>query len=285
MGYVVTVISIIFVLIGGFFLFIVAPLVFIVSVFATEVQGAILSVVFAGLIMFIGGIAIILEDQKFGKGKQKKVKIGNYKIQKNHLMIIIIIVLFFSIPLYNNTIAPVTQENIDDTNQIVSEWDCTDSTMCIKKYPIANYGTQSRTCTNIYTNEEKVEESDCTLSWPDNALELNENKRIGIFSVTLNRIGFYKHQPYSFQDAEDVLRLDMTVENIGEITESFSTSSAAIIYGNQQYDTSYFINELDTSDLRPGVVRSGYILFKDVPNSISGEIRIDAGSAYWYSHV
>lgn len=105
---------------------------------------------------------------------------------------------------------------------------------------------------------------------------VNQVKSLGNFNVTLQRVGFYDYSTsYSTQK---FFRVDVSVENTGQNTDSLSTYDAVMVQGKSQYDRSYS-SELDASSLRPGVIREGYLLFEKVPSNISGAVRIDIGSS------
>jgi len=101
----------------------------------------------------------------------------------------------------------------------------------------------------------------------------------GNFEVTLVRIGYFTHLAYD--EKETYFRADIKVKNIGNEIESFYTSDAAMITGSSQYSYSYR-SEFEGSDIYPGVIKEGYILYKDVPKGLSGQVKIVVGSVFGY---
>jgi hypothetical protein len=104
----------------------------------------------------------------------------------------------------------------------------------------------------------------------------------GNFEVTLVKYGFYTHLEYdTWGDEVTDFRVDLAVKNIGSEEDSFLTYDAVVISGSSQYQRSYRSeSELDSSDIYPGIVRQGYLVFEDVPKTLTGEIRIVAGTSY-----
>ncbi len=93
-------------------------------------------------------------------------------------------------------------------------------------------------------------------------LELNDED----LSVILISSGFYA--TYSLREKEEKYRVDLAVENKGEGDRYFSVYSSVLLSENgQQYETSYG-GTLSGGELKPGVSKKGYILFKDVPKDI-----------------
>lgn len=104
----------------------------------------------------------------------------------------------------------------------------------------------------------------------------------GYFQVTLVRVGYYKHLEYdTWGDEVTDFRADIKVKNIGSEEETFSTYDAAIIIGNSQYDAKLFRSKFDGYNLRPGIVREGYLIF-ETPITLKGQGEIIAGSYYNY---
>lgn len=177
---------------------------------------------------------------------------------------------------YTQDIIPAQTQNC--TCQ--SRWVCDDWSECRSQF-LTGAGKQHRICRDVACScSPKQEEASCELSWPASARVVNQTKSIFNFKVTLQRIGFYTYSQYS--TPQTYFRADVVVENIGDQAETLSTYDAALISGKNQYDRSYN-SQLDASGLRPGVIREGYLLFENVPLDISGEIRIDVGSSYWYA--
>lgn len=103
----------------------------------------------------------------------------------------------------------------------------------------------------------------------------------GDFEVTLVRLGYYRHLQYeTFGDEVTDFRVDIKVKNIGSEEETFGTYNAAIVIGSSQYDAS-FGSKLDVYNMRPGVIREGYLLF-ETPTTLSGIGQVIVGSYYSY---
>lgn len=104
----------------------------------------------------------------------------------------------------------------------------------------------------------------------------------GSFEVTLVKLGYYPHLKYgSSGDEVTDFRVDLSVKNIGAEKSSLTTYGAVLIAGSNQYEYSFGSN-LDSSNIYPGVIKEGYLLFKDVPQNVSGPVKIVVGSSYGY---
>ncbi|VVB59734.1 Uncharacterised protein [uncultured archaeon] len=113
-----------------------------------------------------------------------------------------------------------------------------------------------------------------------NAKTIGTVKTKGNFEITLVKYGFYTHLKYdTWGDEVTDFRVDMKIKNIGSEQDSFITYDDAILQGSNQYKSS-FNNKLDTSDMRPGVIKEGYLLFEEVPKTLTGQIQIIAGKSY-----
>lgn len=105
----------------------------------------------------------------------------------------------------------------------------------------------------------------------------------GDFEVTLVRVGYFTHLKYdTWGDEVTDFRADIKVKNIGTSSESFSSYDAAMIVGSNQYNYDYN-SKFDGSNIYPGVIKEGYILYENVPKNISGQVKIIVGGAYWHS--
>jgi len=102
----------------------------------------------------------------------------------------------------------------------------------------------------------------------------------GNFEVTMVKYGFYAHLKYdTWGDEVTDFRVDLRVANIGSEMDSLYTSSAVVTSGSTQYEMSYG-SKLDCSNTNPGITTEGYLLFEDVPETLTGEIEIVAGYSY-----
>lgn len=117
--------------------------------------------------------------------------------------------------------------------------------------------------------------------------EYNQNAKVsgevikrGSFEITLVKYGFYTHLKYdTWGDEVTDFRADLKVKNIGSEKDSFSTYDAVIISGSNQYERS-FNSKLDSSDIHPGIIKEGYLIFEDVPKTLTGQIKIIVGTSY-----
>lgn len=106
----------------------------------------------------------------------------------------------------------------------------------------------------------------------------------GNFEVTLVKYGFYTHLKYdTWGDEVTEFRVDLKVKNIGSEKDSFSNYDAVILSGTNQYERSYNSN-LDSSDIYSGIVKEGYLIFDNVPKTLTGQIKIIAGTSYDVSY-
>lgn len=113
-----------------------------------------------------------------------------------------------------------------------------------------------------------------------NAKVNGTTKTKGNFEITLVKYGFFTHLKYGTSGGEVTdFRVDMKIKNIGSEKDSFRTYDDTILSGANQYKKS-FNSELDTTDMYPGVVKEGYLLFENVPNTLTGQIKIIAGASY-----
>jgi hypothetical protein len=112
------------------------------------------------------------------------------------------------------------------------------------------------------------------------AIVSGEVLKKGNFEVTLVKYGYYKHLKYDTTGDEVTdFRVDLKVINISSKKDTFNVFEAALISGSNQYKYS-FNSKIDTADIFAGVIKEGYILFEDVPDTISGTIKIIPGTAY-----
>lgn len=102
----------------------------------------------------------------------------------------------------------------------------------------------------------------------------------GNFEVTLAKYGYYTHLEFgSYGDEVTDFRIDLIVKNISSKKDSFYVYDSALISGSNQYKYSYN-SKIDTADIYAGVIKEGYILFEDVPDALSGQIKIISGTAF-----
>lgn len=115
----------------------------------------------------------------------------------------------------------------------------------------------------------------------------NQNAKIsgeiikkGNFEITLVNYGFYTHLKYdTWGDEVTDFRVDLKVKNAGSEKDSFSTYDGVIISGSNQYERSFNSN-LDSSNVYPGIIKEGYLIFEDVPKTLTGQIKIITGTSY-----
>lgn len=101
------------------------------------------------------------------------------------------------------------------------------------------------------------------------ATTINQMLTKGSFEVVVNKIGFINVTQYS--TTKQYLRVDMTVRNVGSEREYFSPSGTVLLTGQgKQYETSYGGTLGTYSQMYPGITKSGYILFENVPTTETG---------------
>ena len=94
------------------------------------------------------------------------------------------------------------------------------------------------------------------------------NKKIskGNFEIIVNRVGFF--YKYDWGVAKKYFRVDMEVKNIGSESEYFLPSGLVIIDSqNNQYEQNYLGTLNIYSTIYPGVVKKGYLLFENIPET------------------
>jgi len=114
----------------------------------------------------------------------------------------------------------------------------------------------------------------------ETAKTIDQTLTEGDFEVTLAKAGYFKYLNYDKEIR--YFRADIKVKNIGSESKSFNSYDAAMIIGSNQFSASYR-SEFEGINIYPGVIKEGYLLFEDVPENITGEVKIIAGSAFWYS--
>ena len=113
-----------------------------------------------------------------------------------------------------------------------------------------------------------------------NAKTSGEVIKKGNFEITLVKYGFYTHLKYdAWGDEVTDFRVDLKVKNIGSEKDSFSTYDGVIISGSNQHERS-FNSKLDSLDIYPGIIKEGYLIFEDVPKTLSGQIKVITGTSY-----
>ena len=127
---------------------------------------------------------------------------------------------------------------------------------------------------------------------PPEALEQQEleeaptyNKRIigadhnyGLFETTLKSMGFYE------RDGETLFRVDIWVHNVGDNAEDFLWEKANIRQTpNKLWPVTSAI--FDGAEIPNDGEREGYLLFKDVPEDLSGDISVSIGNSVAFSTI
>jgi len=112
-----------------------------------------------------------------------------------------------------------------------------------------------------------------------NAIISGEVIKKGNFEVTLVKYGFFTHLKYdTLGDEVTDFRVDLKIKNIASEKDSFRSYDAVILSGTNQYERSYN-SKLESSDIYPGIVKEGYIIFEDIPETLVGQIKIIAGTS------
>jgi len=131
----------------------------------------------------------------------------------------------------------------------------------------------------IYSEEEIIEIYD--EQYNKNAKINGEVVKKGNFEITLVKYGFYTHLKYdTWGDEVTDFRVDLKIKNIGSEKDSFSTYDAVIVSGSNQYEMSFSNSKLDSSDIYPEIIKEGYLIFEDIPDTLTGQIKIIAGTSY-----
>jgi len=167
--------------------------------------------------------------------------------------------------------------NQKDIQKGISEMGKADLTITLPDGKVIN-ATDDYVSIPSYSEEEIKQMYDALYN--KNAQLSGEIVKKGDFEVTLVKYGFFKHLELgAYGDEVTDFRVDLKVKNIGSEKNSFSNYAAVLIVGSHQYERS-FNSELDSSDIYPGIIKEGYLLFKDVPTTITGKIDIIAGTSY-----
>ncbi len=116
-----------------------------------------------------------------------------------------------------------------------------------------------------YTYEQLAEEE-----YNKNAIIVNKKISNDNFEVTVTKAGFFNLYN-KWSNKKQYFRVDMEVKNIGSESDYFSPSGMVIIDNQRNQYESTFGGTLDTifSKIYPGVTKKGYVLFKDVPMSVT----------------
>jgi len=109
------------------------------------------------------------------------------------------------------------------------------------------------------------------------AKNVNYTLSIGSFKTTLVRYGYFTYKQYSYGDEVTDFRVDVSAKNVDSEQDSIYTYDAVMIVGDKQYEVKYG-GTFDGSNIYPGVVKDGYLLFKDVPAGLTGNAKIVIGS-------
>ena len=115
-----------------------------------------------------------------------------------------------------------------------------------------------------------------------NAKTSDKVAKKGNFEVKLLRYGYFTHRYSAWSEEETDFRIDIEVKNVGNEEDSFYTYDSALIIGEKQYDVGYD-SEFDGGNIYPNIVKDGYIVFKDVPEDLSGEAKIMVGT-HWVGY-
>lgn len=97
-----------------------------------------------------------------------------------------------------------------------------------------------------------------------------------LFDVTVVKMGFFDRLEAG--TTTTYFRVDLKVKNTGAVEEEFRTSAAKLTLPGSSY---ILVPESPFKNLKikGGQIKEDYILFKDVPSTISGTIQIRAGTA------
>jgi len=86
--------------------------------------------------------------------------------------------------------------------------------------------------------------------------------------VIVTKAGFFN--PFEWGEKKQYFRVDMEIKNIGKESQYFSPSSMVILDGKgNQYESSFSGTLRTFSKIYPGVTKRGYVLFENVPQSLT----------------
>ena len=102
---------------------------------------------------------------------------------------------------------------------------------------------------------------------------INKEHNFGQFETKLLRIGFFKGQ----------FRADIVVKNVGKETADFFVERAFAGQGDLRYD--YAGGSFVGKQIAPNEIRSGYVLYKGVPQNLKGAITVVIGNSLAYSTI
>ncbi|MBI4010573.1 MAG: hypothetical protein HY361_05340 [Candidatus Aenigmarchaeota archaeon] len=96
------------------------------------------------------------------------------------------------------------------------------------------------------------------------------------FDATVVKIGYFTKAEGS--NTNIYFRVDLRVKNIYAVENEFKTSTAKLTIGGTTYSPDPQ-SPFKTGNIKGGEIKQNYLLFKDVPSTISGGITIRAGTA------
>jgi hypothetical protein len=100
----------------------------------------------------------------------------------------------------------------------------------------------------------------------------------GNFEVTLVKYGFFEHYDISNDNKTD-FRADIKVKNIGSELHCYDVDNAKIISGSNEYSESLYSNfGIWNNCIEAGFVQEGYIVYDNVPQNLTGQIKINVGA-------
>ena len=95
------------------------------------------------------------------------------------------------------------------------------------------------------------------------------------FEVTLVRMGYFNK--IEAGTTKTYYRVDLKVKNTYAVPTEFKTSTAKLIIGGSTYSPDPQ-SPFKTENVKGGQTRESYLIFKDVPSTITGSIRVRAGT-------
>lgn len=95
------------------------------------------------------------------------------------------------------------------------------------------------------------------------------------FEVTLVRMGYFNK--IEADTTKTYYRVDLKVKNTYAIATEFKTGTAKLIIGGSTYSPDPQ-SPFKTENIKGGQTRENYLIFKDVPSTITGSIRVRAGT-------
>lgn len=117
--------------------------------------------------------------------------------------------------------------------------------------------------------------ADYQTKYATNAATVGKSVSKYVFEVTVVRRGFFS--VYDSGTTKSYYRVDLNVKNLGAVETEFKTSTSKITVGGASYSIASE-SPFKTGNIKGNQIKEDYLLFKDVPTTISGTMQIRAGT-------